>query len=1121
MKSLRKRSLPIVVSGLLLMQTGVLAGKMVIVSPPDASGREKLAAREIRRYLYARTGELVPVAEMFGDADGIVVATQGHDILREFGAALPSRKLEAEQYILKTVEQGGRRRLIVAGGESIGTLYAAYRFAEHLGVRFYLEGDVVPDERIPLALPDLDEKGSPLFELRGIQPFHDFPEGPDWWDTDMYQSVISQLPKLRMNFFGLHTYPEGGVGPEPVVWIGPPEDVAPDGRVKAAYPSRHFSTVSGTWGSQPKKTGEYLFGASTLYDHDAYCQDVQLDMTPWPATPEKCNEFFDRFGDKLRIAFQHARDLGVKTCIGTETPLIAPTSVRERLKPQDTSIEVVGGSVADYNSPTEGTEEDVVYQSVRWDVRAYRLRVPDGRYSVTLKFCEIHYDAAGKRVFGVKLQGKTVLEDLDIFARVGKNRALDLTYRDVEVSDGLLRIEFASKVEFPCIAGIVVEGPRTLKINCGSAKPYKDYLTDEGRMPLQVEDIERLYTGMFARIMRTHPLDYYWFWTPENWTWSGVSQDEVRRTMDDLGAAIRAAEKLNAPFGLATCGWVLGPQTDRALFDNELPRSVAVSCINRAVGHDAVEPAFAEVKARGKWAIPWLEDDPAMISAQLWAGRMRKDAADAKAYGCTGLMGIHWRTRVLGPNVSALAQAAWDQSGWPKPPVRTTGADGGSVEAFADRSIEGTNEAIIYQSQRTGLRSYAVPTPNGTHAVTLKFCELVHNEKGKRVFTVKLQGRPVLEDFDIFAEAGRGKAIDKAFKEIPVTDGWLVVEFVPTIGEPCLAGLHDQAPYGGHGYNCGGPAWAAYAADPPAKPAAGRYLPVDDFYRDWAVQSFGDSVGDKIGAVFTRIDGNLPRPSNWIGGPGGIFPDARPWEQVRREYAFVDELAALRSQIRGAGNLERFDFWLDTFRYLRANGRLDCLLARQNEVMAELKKQTDDGARRAYARNHALPVRIEIVGALREVYQHLLATVTNASELGTIANWEQHSLPGLLAPGDELAKAFGEPLPPEAMPTQEFTGTPRLIVPVARTSAKHGEPVVLKVTVLDRKPASPVLCWRPMGTGAFRQVPARHRDRGVYDVTLPAGEDEVEYYIEADSSAGMLRFPASAPELNQTLIRAD
>ena len=59
-----------------------------------------------------------------------------------------------------------------------------------------------------------------------------------------------------------------------------------------------------------------------------------------------------------------------------------------------------------------------------------------------------------------------------------------------------------------------------------------------------------------------------------------------------------------------------------------------------------------------------MEDDQAMVSPQFWVGRLRRDAQDALEYGCNGLIGIHWRTRVLGPNVSALAKAGWDQKGW-------------------------------------------------------------------------------------------------------------------------------------------------------------------------------------------------------------------------------------------------------------------------------------------------------------------------------------------------------------------------------------------------------------------------------------------------------------------------
>jgi hypothetical protein len=512
-----------------------------------------------------------------------------------------------------------------------------------------------------------------------------------------------------------------------------------------------------------------------------------------------------------------------------------------------------------------------------------------------------------------------------------------------------------------------------------------------------------------------------------------------------------------------------------------------------------------------------------MISAQLWAGRMRKDAADAKAYGCTGLMGIHWRTRVLGPNVSALAQAAWDQTKWPQAQVHTAGAEGGSIEVFADRTIDGTKEAPVYQSQRTGLKSYCLPTSNGTRAVILKFCELVHSEKGKRVFTVKIQGKPVLENLDIFAEAGRGKALDKRIDGVRVTDGWLVIEFETKVGGPCLAGVQDNGPFGAQNINCGGPAFGSYLADPQPKRTTGRYLPVTDFYRDWARQAFGSEVAERAGELFARIDGNLPRPSTWINGPGGIFPDGRPWEQARQDYAFVEEMEAMRPLIKGAGNLERFDYWLATMRYLRANARVDCLLAQQNKVMEELKKQPDDAAKKAYARERVLPVRIEIIKALQEVYDHLLATVTNMSELGTIANWEQHSLPGLLAPGEELARILGEPLPPEAVPSKAYRGSPRLIVPVNRTAASRGETIKLKLIVLDSEPRQPMLYWRPMGKGEFQKVVAKHRNRGVYDVAFPPGglTGDVEYYVETAAANATLRFPATAPELNQTVVVTD
>jgi len=923
---------------------------IVVPMGASASYAEALAAKEVRRYVYLRTGRLLPI---LGAARAL---PEKGDVIRVWGPTdrlLPGdiadasrfkrQKVLPQQYLLETIRQGDRRILSLVGADEAGVLYAAYRFAEHLGVRFYLDGDVVPDAKVPFALPDLDETGRPLFDTRGIQPFHDFPEGPDWWDLDDYKAYISQLVKLRMNFLGLHTYPEGNPNAEPTVWIGLAQDIGEGTKVRFSYPASWQNTLRGNWGYNAKKTSEFSFGAADLFDRDDFGADVMRGMCPQPSAPEACNELFDRSGAMLAEAFKHARRLGVKTCVGTETPLTIPKAVQERLK------------------------------------------------------------ALGK-------------------------------------------------------------DPRDKAV------------------------VQELYEGIFRRIAQTYQADYYWFWTPEGWTWGNAKPAQVQATTDDLAAAIAAAKKVQAPFTLATCGWVLGPQNDRALFDKTLPKDMPMSCINREVGKTPVEPGFAKVEGRPKWAIPWMEDDPNLCSVQLWVGRMRKDAADARKYGCTGLLGIHWRTRVLGPNVSALAQAAWDQSGWNEsvaapPPDRKEGPEGGQVAAFPQNTIAGTDDPSLYQTVRYNLSAYHFKLPAGKYTVRLQFCEPHYQEAGKRVFGVRIQNKQVIENLDIFAKVGQNKAFDCTFKDVEVRDGGLDIQFVPGTEFPSIAAIAVEGPGGTKKVNCGGPAYKDYAADPPvAGPDTpkDRFLPAADFYRDWALAQFGPEVAKEAAAIFEKIDGRTPEATGWTNGPGGIGPNGKPVDEVLKAYAFVGDLEKLRPQVRGAGNLERFDYWLSNFRYMMAVERLKCAWAKKDE--AAMKQ------------------------ALADLHRHLLATVTTPGELGTVANWQQHNLPRLNLTGLQMA----------------YRGPMRVIVPTVRTSLDAGETLNLRVIILAEKPPSEAFVFvRPLGKGKFTQrVPLSHVARGVYSarITPPGGED-FEYYVEAVPAEGNAAcWPVTAQGTCQTVV---
>jgi hypothetical protein len=870
MQTMKKSYLKInqIVTGLLIvfaLQGCVKKPASVIYINKEADGTEELAAYEIRKYFYLRTGELLPILEWNENKpinDYAIIVGSLVQLMKFSEYKIP--ELSSDAFILKTYSSPEGKKLLIFGGSNIGTLYAAYYLAEQLGVGFYLEGDIIPDEQIPFIFPELDIKQSALFSIRGIQPFHDFPEGPDWWSIDDYKSIIAQLPKLRMNFIGFHTYPEGGVGPEPMVWIGLPSNIDSYGKVKASYPSSHFSTLDGDlrgWGYEPMNTGEYYFGASQLFEKENFGADYMMDLSSYGKSLEQQNELFNKFGLLLSDAFTFAHRVGVKTCIGTETPLTIPRQVMRQLNSM-------------------------------------------------------------------------------------------------------------------------------------------------GKDPKDPKVLQELYEGMFQRIKNTHPLDYYWFWTAENWL-QGVNQSVIDATVSDLKSAVAAAEAIEIPYTLATCGWVLGPQQDRSLFDNFLPKNFPMSSINRGVGFTPVEPGFVNVQGRPKWAIPWLEDDPAMIIPQLWVGRMRRDAADALAYGCTGLIGIHWRTRSLGPNVSALAQAAWTQEGW---------------------NPDYPNPINPIESSEPDLKQY---------------------ETGEKT----------------------------------------------------------------------------------------RDLSSIDFYSQWAKISFGGEVSDKIADIFSSQDGgdfnikeryktNLPRPSTWVGGPGGINPDKRPWEEVIKDYQFVNSLEELRSGITGQGNLERFDYWLNQFKYLQEIGHLNCVWYNFNKVMQEIKEVSDPDKQRMMAFDKALPLRVEIVSILTNVQNYLLASITTYGGLGNVTNWQQHNIPRLIhEPGLLLEKYMGKGLPEEAKLPKNYSGPCHMFVSKVRTILEKGESLTLKIrtiSVNDAIPADAKIYWRTLGESRYKSKELDHIARGVYEFQLDSQaipEKGLEYYVQVKFKKGDIRkFPATAPDINQTII---
>ena len=314
------------------------APKLIAIRP-DASAQERLAANELRRYVYLRTGTLLPVMPGAREGARIVVSSKEAGFCGALG-----KDLGAQQFTIKTDTEKGQRVWRIVGGDDQGTLYGAYRFAEALGIHFSIEGDAVPDERLCGGLPDVNEVAKPKFALRGLLPWDNFTLGPDWWNLQDYESVLTQMTKLRMNFMGFHNYASWNwcSGPSAHVWVGLPEDVDAQGNVRSGYESGLATTRRG-WKVTPYPTSQYASGAGLLFEGDDYGPDFLLECLDWPKTSEAGAAMFNRYGDFQQKAFTFARRLGIKTCVGMELPLGIPKLLAARLrskgmKPDDPAV---------------------------------------------------------------------------------------------------------------------------------------------------------------------------------------------------------------------------------------------------------------------------------------------------------------------------------------------------------------------------------------------------------------------------------------------------------------------------------------------------------------------------------------------------------------------------------------------------------------------------------------------------------------------------------------------------------------------------------------------------------------------------------------------------------------
>ncbi|MEI7948286.1 MAG: hypothetical protein WCJ02_16410 [bacterium] len=295
--------------------------------------------------------------------------------------------------------------------------------------------------------------------------------------------------------------------------------------------------------------------------------------------------------------------------------------------------------------------------------------------------------------------------------------------------------------------------------------------------------------------------------------------------------------------------------------------------------------------------------------------------------------------------------------------------------------------------------------------------------------------------------------------------------------------------------------------------------PVDmqRFWSDWGRGMFGGEAGAEAGRLFQKFDGCRRGIGDLING-GSHTTDA----MISEYFAPLAALEALRPRIQGAGNLERYDYWLNLLRASKLRVQTWLQAQRLIAKLKEIQALPDAKEKPLQVRKEILPLRLAIARSYEELIATLVASAKTAGDIGTITSIESGNRHRIVTGQDaSIAKLIGEPLPADASIRTAYRGEPRIFVSAPRTLANIGEPQEIRAFVLSEAPCQGInLCWRVLGTDRFEKLQASHRARQAYRVSMPAqSQGCVEYYLEAVLKDGRtLCWPITAPGINQTVL---
>ncbi|MDN3686841.1 malectin domain-containing carbohydrate-binding protein [Cyclobacterium jeungdonense] len=436
-----------------------------------------------------------------------------------------------------------------------------------------------------------------------------------------------------------------------------------------------------------------------------------------------------------------------------------------------------------------------LFQTERYsESLSYAIPVPNGTYYVYTLHNELWFGKQGpsgqerQRVFDISIENSKVKEDFDLYKENG-NKPMALTFKGVNVIDGVLNLDFASSLDNATVSGIIIsQTPISIPDDLKGGTPpatetsgYSDYLMiNTGSR----DDVT--FNG--KQFVSDYKTNYFTSYSANfNYTVGGELLFQTERYARNMNIRIPVE---NGTYQVKTYHnelWFgsFGPTAGvgKRVFDIYIEGNLKKDNfdIYAEKSNSPTILTFSNIEVTDGWLDLNLSasNDNATISA-LYIG---------KATGNTDPESDKSLQEPIFLNAGTYDETTY--SGQRFIGDRNTDYANTSNVNF-NLSVSGSEMFLTERYARN--LDYSIPVKNGTYTVITYHNELWFGSygppasSGNRVFDISIEGNRVKSNFDIYKESGNNPTT-LTFRSVKVGDGILDISMTASTNNATVAGI--------------------------------------------------------------------------------------------------------------------------------------------------------------------------------------------------------------------------------------------------------------------------------------------------------------------------------------------